>query len=109
MIPPDELNVLDRHGGFTAESKMPYGLKGLSRMDFKARRDASTGARLYIGDTLWRPGRLLKRDTVGDLLDYDERSFYQRNDDVTIAVYRVPGYSYPVLAWFDNASGERIA
>ena len=39
----------------------------------------------------------------------DTRSFYQTNDDVTKATYLVKGYNYPVQAWFDNATGKRIA
>ena len=84
MKPPQTLDVLDRHGGFTIETTN--------------------------GDTLWRPGCALKeRDSLATLRDYDEHSFYQCNDDVTRARYRVRTYRYPVLAWFDNATGERIA
>lgn len=103
MRPPQTLNVLDRHGGFTCESRMPGSVRS-GRMDFQARK---SGAKLRIGDTLWRPGSLLRGDPIGQLLAYDENSFYQTNNDVTLAVYRVPGYSYPVLIWFDNMTGER--
>jgi len=81
--PPAETNVLDRHGGFTM------------------REDD--------GDTVWRPGHLLKKGTTGTLVSFDEKSFYQTNSNATCATYRVPGYRYPVLIWFDNATGDRIA
>ena len=84
MQPPQTINVLDRHGGFTA----------------------ITGKH---GDTLWRPGAVLKRTTTGTLVSHDECSFYQTNNDVTKAIYKVAGYRYPVCCWFDNATGERIA
>ena len=117
MTPPEEIDVIDRHGGFTAESKPPYYMKGVDRFDMEARQaalqKALKGARaareLPIGNTLWRAGRLLKRGTTGTLLAFDKNSFYQNNNDVTVAIYRVPGYGYPVILWFDNGSGERIA
>lgn len=114
-MPPRELNVLDRHGGFTIESKPPYWYAG-ERFDLDHRRRAirfasgkNEALRNLIGDTLWRPGRILKKSTVGKLVDHDSRAFYQTNNDATLAVYRVPGYGYPVLAWFDNKTGERLA
>lgn len=84
MKPPSTLNVLDQHGGFTA---------------ITTKRD----------DTLWRPGKLLKGNTTGTLIYYSEYSFYQNNNDVTRAVYKVPGYRFPVCTWFDNQTGKRIA
>jgi hypothetical protein len=117
MTPPEETNVIDGHGGFTSESKMPYYMKGINRFDMEGRQsslqEALKGSRaareLPIGDTLWRPGRLLKKSTTGTLLAYDKNSFYQTNNDVTVAIYKVPGYGYPVILWFDNRTGERIA
>jgi hypothetical protein len=127
MIPPEFESVIDRHGGFTIESQMPsymkrhtvFGktLKRLGRFDMVGRRESLTRAlkgaqparELPIGQTLWRPGALLKGDTVGRLLAFDEESFYQQNNDVTVALYRVPGYGYPIILWFDNKTGERIA
>lgn len=109
MKPPTQLNVLDSHGGFTAESKMPY-LRGIlkpKRFDIAARLKANNQV-LRIGDTLWRPGSILK-DISGDLLAYNEKSFYQTNNDVTQAIYRVRGYNYPIIAWFDNSTKHRIA
>ena len=74
----------------------------------EGRRRQTAEDRLPIGDTAWRRGSVLKRGTTGELVDFDERSFYQLNDDVTLAVYRVQGYGYPVLVWFDNMTGKRI-
>jgi len=91
MQAPQTIDVLDRHQGFTAI--IPY------------RR--SSYARGY--NTLWRPGKLLKRGTTGNLQESDEHSFFQLNDDVTMAIYKVPGYPYRVAVWFDNKTGERIA
>lgn len=121
MIPPEFERIIDRHGGFTIESQMPSymrtshrhsGLKTPGRFDMEARQAAQQRhgmGRLPIGPTLWRPGHVLKGDTVGKLLGYDESSFYQTNNNVTIAIYRIPGYGYPILCWYDNATGERIA
>lgn len=77
------MNVINRHGGFTAETTP--------------------------GNTLWRPGARLRKTTIGDLVSYDEKSFYQMNNNVTKATYKVSGYRYKVLCWFDNTTGERIA
>lgn len=100
MKPPDTISVLNQHGGFTAET--PCGRK------VPARR-SSTGKDYQPTNSLWRPGHILKRGTVGALIDFDEKSFYQTNNDATRARYKVSGYRYPVLVWFDNATGQRIA
>lgn len=95
-IAPRTLNVLDAHGGFTILTR-------------GKRYDGTFGE---TGDTLWRPGLVLKTRgaaTVGTLIEVDEHTFYQTNDNVTRAIYRVPGYGYRVVAWFDNDTGERIA
>jgi predicted nucleotidyltransferase len=84
MQPPTTLDVLDEHGGFTAITTP-------------------------CGNTLWRPGAILKRGTEGTLVSFDRHSFYQTNNNVTQAIYRVPGYRYRVAVWFDNATGRRIA
>lgn len=118
MKPPSTLNVLDRHGGFTVESKPPmvawrpgildarerYKLQG--RWDLESRVQ---DGRLRMGNSLWRPGDVLKKSTQGKLLVWDDKSFFQNNNDVTLAIYRVPGYAFPVMVWFDNATGKRIA
>lgn len=84
--PPASINVIDAHGGFTAVTR--GGLRG---------------------HTLWRPGRMLKKTTIGRLTQYDPKSFFQTNNDVTQALYKVAGYRYPVAVWFDNKTGRRIA
>lgn len=86
MIPEKEIDVLDEFGGFTALTK---------------------GKNIGIC-TLWRSGRILK-NTTGILQHYYEKSFFQNNNDVTEAVYKVKGYHYPVVLWFDNKTGKRIA
>ena len=86
MQPPETINVIDQHGGFTAIT--PYC--------------KSFGA-------LWRPGPVLKHGTIGKLQSFDEKSFWQNNNNVTQAIYKVKGYRYPVACWFDNETGERIA
>ena len=82
MKPPATIDVLDQHGGYTAITK---------------------------SGTLWRPGKILKKTKIGMLVRYDEGSFYQNNNDVTRAVYKVPGYAYKVAIWFDNKTHRRIA
>ena len=99
--PPDTMNVIDRHGGFTAMTKT--GREG--ELLYKR----TIGQSSLAGDSLWRPGSLLKRSTTGKLIDYARNSFYQNNNDVTVALYRVPGYRYPVAVWIDNRTGARIA
>ena len=80
--PPAVFNVIDRHGGFTALMR--------------------------TGDTNWRPGKLLKYTTLGNLVKIDRSSSFQLNDDVTMASYKVKGYPYDILVWFDNKTGQRI-
>jgi len=65
-------------------------------------------ARPSAAKTLWRPGALLKKTPYGRLVDWAPNGFYQTNDDVTVAIYKVPGYAYPVAAWFDNATRKRM-
>jgi hypothetical protein len=83
MTPPDRLNVCDKHGGFTIVKPS--------------------------GDTLWRPA--LRRDTRGTLIanSVKPNTFYQQNDNVTSADYRLPRLRFPSRVWWDNATGERIA
>jgi len=90
--PPATMNLLDANGGFTAVTKKGYGSSSYLR-----------------GQTVWRPGSLLKRGTTGTLMEFDPKSFFQTNHDVTQAIYKVPGYGYPAAVWFDNATGRRIA
>lgn len=121
MQPPQELNVIDQHGGFTAITTSPTNVKIV--LDLAGEREARledynpTLALPFVRwekvtrehDTLWRPGTLLKQTTVGTLQEFDEHSFYQLNDNVTKAIYKVPGYKYRVAVWFDNTTGNRIA
>lgn len=93
MTPPTTLNVIDIHGGFTA---------------IVPTRDYRTGKMTGPANTLWRPGTLLS-NPVGRLESFEVDSFYQGNNDVTIAHYKVPGYRYIVAVWFDNPTGRRIA
>jgi hypothetical protein len=99
MTPDQRMNVLDAHGGFTAVTLSPtherYG-NGWR----KVWRESNT---------LWRPGQLLKQTTIGTLQEYNEKSFFQNNNDVTKAYYKVPGYRFRVAVWFDNATGRRLA
>jgi hypothetical protein len=87
--PPQTINVLDKHGGFTIET---------------------SGKRIGNG-TLWRPGKVLGDNTTGTLIpgSVDHNSFYQLNNNVTKACYKVRGYRYRVVCWFDNDTGKRIA
>jgi hypothetical protein len=85
MIPPNKIDITDKNHGFTAITTKQ-------------------------GDTLWRPIRvLLYKNLYADLQSYDENSFYQLNDNVTKAIYKVRGYRYPIVCWFDNLTLERIA
>ena len=88
MTPTLKLDpFFDRHGGFTCETTSKHN--GTS--------------------TLWRPGAVLNGTPDAVLVSYNERSFFQLNNDVTEARYHVKGYRYPVIAWFDNQTGQRIA
>lgn len=90
MKPPNEIKVIhnDPVPGFTIE----------------------TVGRVNGVNTLWRPVQvLLGRPKIGYLRSYKENSFYQNNDNVTEARYKIRGYRYPIICWFDNETGERIA
>lgn len=84
MEPPKVLDdVRDRHGGFTAVTRR---------------------------GTLWRPGMVLEQYGYRATLEsFDEDSWYQSDDDVTCATYRVKGYGYPIHVWYSNNDGHRIA
>lgn len=79
MIPPERMDVTDRNGGFVAEGPV---------------------------NTIWRGPR---PSMMGTLVDYDEESFYQTNDNCTKARYRLYAYRFLALVWFDNKTGERVA
>jgi NDP-sugar pyrophosphorylase family protein len=102
MKPPKETNVIHR-AGFTILSRKKTWSRDDMRREWKE-----------TGDTLWRnAGVLIKsrrlKDCIGVLQEYDEKSFFQNNNDVTKAIYKVKGYGYRVVLWFDNKTGERIA
>jgi len=122
MQPPQTINVIDAHGGFTAITKSPQSIKIISD-PVKGEREATsddyqpTLIHPFVRwervtrehDTLWRPAQLLKGQSIGELQEFDEHSFYQLNDDVTKAIYKVKGYGNRIAVWFDNATGKRIA
>ena len=123
MQPPKELDVLDRHKGFTAITLAPTSVKIVmgqqGEREAKYPDDYPDGklAPQFIRwdsvmrerDTVWRPGQLLRKTTIGTLQEFNEQSFYQNNNDVTQAIYKVPGYRFRIAVWFDNQTGERIA
>lgn len=106
MIPPQEINVLEKHGGFTAITPAIGYKKEITIPNTDNWRWKRC---MCYENTLWRPASVLKKGTIGKLVSYDEGSFYQNNNNVTMARYKVPGYRYQVAAWFDNETGERIA
>ena len=122
MLPPKELNVIDSHGGFTAITRTRTAIKIVfdpivGECEALPGDYSPTLNKPFVrwdsvmreSDTLWRPGTLLKKTTIGILDEYDERSFYQNNNNVTKAIYKVAGYRYRVAVWFDNETGRRIA
>lgn len=102
MKPPDTLNVIDGHGGFTCLTRTAGYDRDANGIGWKL-------SRRERGETLWRPGAVLTNGTMGTLEEYDECSFFQLNNNATRAIYKVPHYSYRVAVWFDNVTGERIA
>lgn len=108
MKPPDETNILDKHGGFTALVPTKQYVKKFATTDGKG--FLGWERKMIESDTLWRPGAVLKdKSPIGKLLSYNEKSFFQNNNDVTEAFYKVKGYRYKVVIWFNNQTGERIA
>lgn len=82
MTPPTVLpSVLDSHGGYTVLTR--------------------------CGNTLWKPGSTVG-DPSGSLVSFDEKSFFQQNNDVTRALYRVGGVRDLVIVWFDNETGLNV-
>lgn len=100
LVPETLPTVLDKHGGFTAETVPVFPISG-HKMPVVSR----------IGNTLWRPGAVLKKGVGGKLIPgtVNPKTFYQTNDNVRSAKYKVPGYQYPVICWWDNVTNERIA
>ena len=87
--PPRTMNVVDRHGGFTAVTR---------------------GGTHNQTQTLWRPARAAPGGTRGTLVpgSVNHDDFYQNNQPVTSALYKLPKYSYKVKVWW-KPTGERIA
>ncbi len=121
MQPPQTLNVIDQNGGFTAITKSPTYVKivrdnGIEREATMADYQPTLVPQFVRwakvsreNNTLWRPAQLLKGNNAGELQEFNEKSFYQTNNDVTKAIYKVKGYSNRIAVWFDNQTGERIA
>lgn len=103
MKPPTNINVIDKHGGFTALTKSATYEKEYVGSAFVGWRKVWRER-----DSLWRPGSLLA-DPVGELQEFNEKSFFQLNNNVTKAIYKVKGYPNRIAVWFDNETGERIA
>lgn len=111
VTPPETISLF-RDGGFTIESKPPWKTK--KRWDLKSRVFVFEGrTRLLIGDTLWRHQNhaplALSNENLARLVAYDTGSFYQTSNDVTVALYRLKGYGYPIVTWWSNETGRRIA
>ena len=130
---PETLNVLDRNAGFTAVTLSPAYVKVVQDGSVtRAIGKCNAGERLERSpddyqdgkltpvfvrwakvwrenNTVWRPGALLLKGTIGTLDETRERSFYQNNNNVTQGLYRVPGYRLRIAVWFDNQTGKRIA
>jgi hypothetical protein len=83
FAPPRTLNVVDKHGGFTAVTR---------------------------SGTLWRPGQVARGGTVGSLVpgSIKHDDFYQNKQPVVSALYKLPSYNYKVKIWWEP-SGQRIA
>jgi hypothetical protein len=81
--PPRTMNVVDRHGGFTAITR---------------------------SGTLWSPGKAAPGGTLGSLVPGSAKrdDFYQNKRPVVSALYKLPSYGYKVKVWWEP-SGERIA
>jgi len=89
FVPPAHLeSVLDRHGGFTV---------------------VTSGSRIGTNSTLWRPSRVLKRGVEGELTRHEGGRFYQNIKPVVWGYYKVRGYRYPVITFWHELTGERIA
>lgn len=104
MTPPKVSNVLDRHNGFTAITKAPTYKKVPAPEYWRKVWEKHS--------TVWRPGIILtkkKEGARGELQEFDEKSFYQGNNNVTKAIYKVKGYQFRIAVWFDNETQERIA
>jgi hypothetical protein len=115
MTPPQTLSVL-KDNGFTAvipkrscerETRRQRLAKRLAKPD-KYMIDPVVEF-MRNSDTLWRPASVLgQREVEGTLVGYHEHSFFQNDNNVTFALYRVPRYGYLLGVWFRNSDGTRI-
>lgn len=103
LQPPTTVNVIDPNSGFTAVTKARFHGRG------KAPKFAEKPEAWIGGQTLWGPYDVLRGETEGKLVVFKNDSFYQNDHDVTIALYKVKGYPYPIALWFSNRTGERVA
>jgi hypothetical protein len=122
MRAPNTIDVLDQHGGFTAITTSPTYIKIIldpvvGEREATLSDYAPTLIHPFVrwdrvwqeSNTLWRPGSLLRKGTIGTLVETRKHSFWQNNQNVTKAIYKVPGYRYRVAVWFDNNTGRRLA
>jgi tRNA/tmRNA/rRNA uracil-C5-methylase (TrmA/RlmC/RlmD family) len=108
MQPPETINVLDKHGGFTILAPTLQYVKRFATIDEKSFQGWER--KMVETNTLWRPASVLNgRSPIGKLISFNEESFFQNNNDVTQALYQVKGYRYKIVVWFDNKTKERIA
>jgi hypothetical protein len=117
MRVPTTFDVLDQHNGFTAITlRRTYIAERVGPNKIYLDED-NTQVGTFLrwvrvmreGNTLWRPGAVLRKGTIGTLVETRKHSFYQTNNNVTKAIYKVPGYRYRVAVWFDNVTGRRLA
>lgn len=81
--PPQKMNVVDSHGGFTI---------------------------VTARGTLWSPASVAKGGLEGSLVpaSIKHNDFYQNIQPVVSALYKLPRYSYRAKVWW-RPNGERIA
>lgn len=112
MKPPETMDVRDRIGGFTIKAPTIGYVKEYltippTETSWRWKRCMCNYNSLYRAPVIVQ--RVCKKGTVGTLESYDERSFYQNNNDVTLALYKIPGYRYRAMIWFNNKTEKRIA
>jgi hypothetical protein len=82
--------------------KVPYIQKAVHGQGFTIQKGS--------GDTIWKPARDLPNGVdFGYLIVANYKSFYQNNNNATMAYYQFNQTKKTFVAWFDNATGERIA
>jgi hypothetical protein len=82
----DSIPIFDRHGGFTAMTKL---------------------------GTLWRPAHVLEKvapnATTMIVQNVERGRFFQTVKPVAWVRCKIKGYGYDVMAYFNETTGERIA